>query len=100
MLYVDDARNPFRHMIMSHLMADTPQELQEAERLLDIPPGSIQHPGTANEHLDISQTKRTTAINNLGAVPVTQYQMVYLRRQKRHGKPLDPNATRTHEPHR
>lgn len=95
MLYVDDARNPFRSMLMSHLMADTPQELQRAEALLGIPPGSIQHPGTPNEHLDVSQTKRQQAIGQLGAIPVTQRQMVYLRRQKRKGKPLDPNVQET-----
>ena len=44
MLYVDHARLPSRRMLMSHLVADTPEELLEAETALGIPQGSIQYP--------------------------------------------------------
>ena len=86
MLYVDDARNPFRHMVMSHMMADTSEELAQAERDLGIPPGSIQHPGEPSEHLDVSQTKRREAVQKLGAKEISSRDMVRIiqkRRQER-----------------
>lgn len=86
MLYVDDAKMPFRHMIMSHMMADTPEELRQAERDLGIPEGSVQHPGEPSEHLDVSQTKRTEDIRRLGAKEISSRDMVRIiqaRRQRR-----------------
>lgn len=80
---------------MSHLIADTPQELMDAESRLGIPEGSIQHAGTPKEHLDVSQSKRDLAIKRLNAKPITQKQMVYLIRQKRKGKSLDPDNPET-----
>ena len=83
MLYVDNARIPFQHMKMSHLMADTPKELQDAETSLGIPKGSIQNPGQPNEHLDISHTKRREAITLLAANEVSSRQLVRMVQAKR-----------------
>lgn len=83
-LYVDSARNRFGRMVMSHLFADTSEELAEAERALGIPRGSIHHPGQAKEHLDVSQAKRRDAIA-MGAKEISTRQVARLiagRRQQ------------------
>ena len=61
MLYVDHARIPYGRMLMSHLMADTPEELREMAGKLKMERW-IQHPGTPKEHLDVSESKREEAI--------------------------------------
>ena len=70
-------------MKMSHLMADSSKELQDAETRLGIPRGSIQNPGQPNEHLDISQTKRREAITLLGANDVSSRQLVRMVQARR-----------------
>ena len=82
MLYVDHVRIPFRGMLMSHLVADTPEELLTAQTSLSIPKGSIQYPGTWKEHLDVSESKRTLAIR-MGAQPISGRQLVQITRTKR-----------------
>ena len=81
MLYVDHARIPYRKMLMSHLIAETPEELRRAASALGLT-DHIQHPGTPKEHLDVSETFRTKAIR-LGAIPVTSKQLVTIIRRKR-----------------
>ena len=81
MLYVDHARIPYGRMLMSHLMADTPEELREAAEQLGLS-ARIQRPGTEKEHLDVSETKRREALA-MGARPVTGKELVNLVRAKR-----------------
>ena len=83
MIYVDHARIPYMRMLMSHLLADTSDELQDmAERLgLD---QYVQAVGTFREHLDVSEGKRSEAIK-LGAQEVTVRELVALRRSKAGG---------------
>ena len=83
-IYVDHARIPYRQMLMSHLMADTPEELRQAERSLGLPSGSVQHPGSPKEHLDVSESKRTLAISQ-GAIPVSSKFLVTMVRTRRQG---------------
>ena len=85
MVYVDHARIPYGRMLMSHLMADTPDELREIARKLNIE-RHIQHPGTPKEHLDVSQSKRAEAIK-MGAASVTGRQLVEIIRSKRSDPP-------------
>ena len=81
-LYVDHARLPFRLMLMSHLLADTSQELKQAEKLLGLPANSIQYAGTPKEHLDISERKRAIAVS-MGAIEVSSKDLVRIIRKKR-----------------
>ena len=81
MLYVDHARIPYGRMLMSHLMADTPQELREMAGKLKMERW-IQYPGTPKEHLDVSESKRTEAIR-MGAASVTGRQLAAIIRCKR-----------------
>ncbi|ABB11144.1 DUF4031 domain-containing protein [Burkholderia lata] len=73
-VYVDDM---YRHEIgklgrmkMSHLIADTTEELLAMVREIGVNPKWIQHPGTRDEHFDIAISKRAAAIA-AGAIPVT-----------------------------
>ena len=83
MVYVDHARIPYGRMLMSHLMADTPDELREIAGKLNIE-RHIQHPGTPKEHLDVSESKREAAIR-MGAASVTGRQLAAIIRSKRSG---------------
>ena len=71
-LYVDHGRIRYRGMRMSHLLADSTDELEDTERALGLPRGSIQYRGTYREHLDVSESKRAQAIAHLGAQEVSR----------------------------
>ena len=81
MVYVDNMRIPFGRMRMSHLMADTPEELRETAEKLGLA-RYIQRPGTPKEHLDVSDSKRKEALR-MGAVPMDSRQMVQIVQNKR-----------------
>ena len=81
-LYVDHARIPYRGMLMSHLLADTTQELIDAEQALGLPTGCVQFTGTDKEHLDISESKRTLAIR-MGAKQVSSKELIQIIRTRR-----------------
>ncbi|HEF4732691.1 DUF4031 domain-containing protein [Burkholderia multivorans] len=55
---------------MSHLIADTSDELLAMVRAIDVNPKWIQHRGTRDEHFDIAISKRAAAIA-AGAVAIT-----------------------------
>ena len=73
-VYVDDMyqypMGQFGRMKMSHMMADTPDELLEMADRIGVARRWIQHPGTDGEHFDIAIVKRRAALA-AGAVPVT-----------------------------
>ena len=91
MLYIDHAKNVYGRMRMSHLMADSFQELDEARKALGIPESGIHNQGQPSEHLDVSETKRTEAINRLGAKEVSSKELVLIVRERR--KPKAGEAT-------
>ena len=74
-VYVDDRRHPFGRMIMSHMVADTSDELGDMAETIGLREAWIQCPNTYKEHYDISQTKRAQAIEH-GAVAVTARKLV------------------------
>jgi hypothetical protein len=69
-VYVDDMRTPYRGMKMSHMLADTHDELLAMADKIGMQRRWIQHEGTYKEHFDISLTKRALAISH-GAVAIT-----------------------------
>lgn len=73
MVYVDDMYKykigEFRRMKMSHLMADSTEELLEFVRRLRVNEKWIQHAGDRYEHFDICLSKRSLAIKE-GAIEV------------------------------
>jgi hypothetical protein len=70
MVYVDDMAAPFGRMKMSHLIADTTEELLAMVDAIGVQRQWIQHAGTYKEHFDISQSKRQLALAH-GAQPIT-----------------------------
>ena len=83
MIYVDNARIPFGRMRMSHLMADTSEELHDVARDLGLSRW-IQKSGEPGEHLDVSMSKREEAIR-LGAKAVRSRELVVLVQNRRIG---------------
>ena len=85
MLYVDHHRAPFGRMKMSHLMADTKEELLRAAGALGLERRWLQNEDQPTEHFDVSESKRKLAMDRLGALPVTSRQLVEVVRRKRTG---------------
>ena len=73
-VYVDDMHKypmgQYRNMKMSHLIADTQEELLAMVDKIGVQRKWIQYPRTWKEHFDICGTKRKLAIK-AGAIPVT-----------------------------
>ena len=76
MLYVDDYRAPFGRMVMSHMMADTTDELLAAADALGLQRQWLQRAGTEYEHFDVSDGKRQHAVYSLGAVQLAPKDMI------------------------
>lgn len=89
-VYVDDMHSTgignFGRMKMSHMIADTTEELLEMIDKIGVKRKWIQHPGTPNEHFDIAKSKRELAIKN-GAIPIRyrKYAEMVLDRAKQYG---------------
>ena len=83
MLCVDDLRLPLGRMLMSHLIADSPEELRQAVDRLGLRRKYIQYPGTWKEHLDVSRSKRAQAIRELGARQVSAREMALMLQARR-----------------
>lgn len=81
-VYVDTMRVLFRGKIMSHLLADTHEELLAMARTLGLQDAWLQHPGTHREHYDVSQSKRALAIQH-GAQEITWKEAGRLMGRKR-----------------
>ena len=85
-VYVDDMYlypiGQLGRMKMSHMMADTTEELLAMAHLCAIAKRWIQHAGTYAEHFDISKSKRDIAVT-YGAVQITLRQMAEYQRKKR-----------------
>ncbi len=85
-VYVDNMRTPFprgsRTLLMSHMLADSTQELKSMAAKLGLKPSWIQCPGTYREHYDVCASKRSKAIL-LGAQAVDTLFLVRLRQARR-----------------
>ena len=81
-VYVDCARAPYRGMFMSHMVADTSEELFAMADRIGVARKWIQKAGTSHEHFDICQSKRRLALD-AGAVDVTRYQLAQFLRERR-----------------
>lgn len=81
-VYVDDAQNKFRNMVMCHMVADTTEELNRMALRLGLRLQYIQKPGTPEEHYDIAKSMRARALK-MGAVEITSKELVNIIRRKR-----------------
>jgi hypothetical protein len=76
-VYVDSEQNAFRHMKMSHMVADTLDELHAMAQRLGLRRSWFQVSRSGMPHYDICQTKREQAIK-LGAIEINRRKMVEL----------------------
>lgn len=81
-VYVDNFRASYRGMKMSHMMADSTDELLAMASMIGLSHRYIQKPGTPHEHFDVSLAKRALAIS-LGALPVSCTDLGRLIKAKR-----------------
>jgi hypothetical protein len=79
-VYVDGARNPLGRMLMSHMLADTEEELHAMAFAVGVDRRHFQQHGTS--HYDICQSKRALAVR-LGAIEVNRHDLVRLIRRLR-----------------
>lgn len=82
--YIDDLKMPYRRMLMSHMMADTVEELHKMADKIGINRKWFQtkkgkYP---DPHYDICQTKKALAIEH-GAVEVDFREFVKIMRRLR-----------------
>jgi hypothetical protein len=90
MIYCDEADIPFLHpetktpMLMSHLVADSLDELHSAAERLGVDRRHFQNKFTP--HYDIAKTKRLLAVKHLGVMIVSRHDMGLLVRQWREAK--------------
>ncbi|MEM1167530.1 MAG: DUF4031 domain-containing protein [Cyanobacteria bacterium P01_H01_bin.35] len=83
MIYVDDCKNKFHNMVMSHMTADSSEELMIfATTVLKLKPEWVQCRGTWKEHFDVSQTKRKMAIEN-GAIAMNRIDYIRMVKKKK-----------------
>lgn len=91
-VYVDDMwRYPmgrFGRMKMSHMAADTTEELLAMADTIGVARRWLQSKGERLEHFDISKTKRSLAVE-AGAVEITTRQMSLWLTNGKRGKPTD-----------
>lgn len=77
-VYVDDmwkrSAGKYRQMKMSHMIADTKEELLNMAKKIGVQTKWIQKEGTYKEHFDISLAKRKSAIKE-GAKEITWKQL-------------------------
>ena len=81
-VYVDDCRllqgrlkSWQNRLLISHMIADTSEELGDMAEAVGLREAWIRYPNTAAERFDVSQTKRTEAIRR-GAVPINSRELV------------------------
>lgn len=90
-VYVDNAQIPYGRMLMSHMLADTREELFAMADAIGLDRRHVQHLGQSNEHFDISKGYRTKALAK-GAVELDRRGLAKLIRKRR-----DPDALRDYQ---
>jgi hypothetical protein len=86
-VYVDKARNPYGRMIMSHMGADSADELLEMADLIGLHRRHFQP--RSHPHFDVSQAYRNKALA-AGAIEVDRKRLVSIMRLYRSKLETDP----------
>lgn len=81
-VYVDSAKHRYGRMLMSHMVADSDEELLAMADSITLPRRWHQKPGTYRSHFDLCQSKRALAIHR-GAIVVSQRELGRILRAKR-----------------
>ena len=89
-VYVDEAAYKYGRMTMCHMLADTPAELAEMARRIEVRAGWFQHKASA-PHFDICKSKREKAIR-FGAIQVDRKALVEVMRRIKLAWPRDSSG--------
>jgi hypothetical protein len=81
-VYVDNGQARFRRMIMSHMIADTTEELLAMADEIGVSRKWIQAKGTYTEHFDVCMKMRDRAVE-AGAKEITQRELGMMLRTRR-----------------
>lgn len=85
-VYVDDMYQypigQFGRMKMSHMIADTTEELLAMADRIGVARKWIQKPGTPGEHFDICMSRRAAAVE-AGAIEVTMLELGRMTMERR-----------------
>ena len=99
-VYVDDMyKSPmgaYRGMKMSHMIADSTEELIEMAEKIGVNVKWIQHKGTFQEHFDIAFSKRELAVK-AGAIEITMRELgrITWERMKNESKNKENGANKS-----
>lgn len=74
-------RGPYTYK-MSHMIADTDEELHEMARKIGVEREHFQKEGTYKRHYDIAMSKRALAIKN-GAISIRMSELGFLIRNRK-----------------
>lgn len=92
-VYVDNMHESklgsFGRMKMSHMIADTTEELLAMADRIGVQRKWLQYPGTSKEHFDIALCKRSLAVA-AGAVEIDMLQTSAMCRRRRETGELGP----------
>jgi len=89
-VYVDQPVHRFRHMLMCHMLADSPEELHEMADRIGMPRKFYQR-DASTPHYDIPREKRAEAIA-AGAIEVDRRGMVAVIRRIRAASLASPDG--------
>jgi hypothetical protein len=89
-VYVDTSANAFGHMVMCHMIADTPAELRSMALRIGLAPRWFQHRASV-PHFDIAKSKRALAVQ-AGAIELDRRAFVEAMRKIRETWPRDPRT--------
>jgi hypothetical protein len=89
-VYVDQPVHRFRHMLMCHMLADSPEELHEMADRIGMPRKWYQR-DASTPHYDLSREKRAAAIA-AGAIEVNRREMVAVIRRIRASRLASPDG--------
>lgn len=73
-VYVDNAKIPLGRMVMSHMIADSHEELMAMARRIGVEHRHLQKAGTHQEHFDVCLRMRARAVY-YGAKEITQKEL-------------------------
>lgn len=89
-VYVDGAKNPLKHMRMSHMLADSEAELHAMAHAIGLKREWFQDHGT--QHYDLCQSKRQLAVQR-GAIQVGRRELVAIIRRLRQARDAAAKAS-------
>ena len=93
-VYVDDLRAPFGRMKLSHMIADSREELDAMADRIGVARRWIQNAGTYREHYDVSMQAAQKAVLH-GAQQVTQRELGSMLVSRRAPRSPAPAGERT-----